>query len=217
MSTDALLCTLLVTASTFASKDGQERTPSTRPSTTSPAPQASRPATRAAQQDYVQLLAQAEKQIRETPNRPLPYYRRCQYLMKLKRYEEGYKAAHEAMNKYIAAGDGLAWMLIDTIDLDRFRVDVHFNMGPDERHPPGIGIARPLSFRAWTKGDERRLVDILDFELGYYDGKPTTAAFGRTTGGVHANYGNARINMSYTEIREVAKKLITALYEKKGE
>lgn len=199
-----LVCVLLVANSVALIECTYKNIPTTRASQS----------TADGRKDYAQMLAEADKQIRETPGKPLPYYRRCQALMKLKRYEEGYKVAQEAMSKYIAADDRLAWMLIDTIDLDRFRVDVHFNMGPDERNPPAIGIVRPLSFRVWTREGERRLVNIVDFEIGYYDGKPNTAAFGKTIEDRHVNYGLARPEMSYTEIRESARKLIAEMTDK---
>jgi len=164
--------------------------------------------------EYTRLLVEVEGQIRDTPNDPMPYYRRCQYLMILGQYEEGYRAAKTAMGKFTAAQNDLSWMLIDTMDLGSHRVDVHFNMGPDERQPPEIGMTRPLSFRVWTKAPDSSLVRIIDYEVSYFDGEPATTAFGEKTPQMHLNYGIATIEMTYQEIREAAKGLIAELVGK---
>jgi hypothetical protein len=193
---------------------------STRPAAVAPPTantqpaQASGPETPGQDKDYTRLLAEAEARIKQSPDGPMPYYRRCQYLMKLGRYEEGYQAAKTAMAKFTAAQDRLTWMLIDSIDLDSYRIDIHFNMGPDERQPPEMGITRPLSFRVWTKSQTPSLVRIIDYEMSYFDGKPATFAFCEMTPEMHLNYQTRGEEMTYGEIRETARKLIAELVKK---
>ena len=108
----------------------------------------------------------------------------------------------------------LAWMLLESIDLDRLRVDVHFNMGRRERNPPKDGIVRPLSFRVWSKGKERALLAIIDFEIGMLDGKPQTAALGQEFASAHANFGMLPVDAKYELVRTKAIELIKQRHAK---
>ncbi len=129
--------------------------------------------------------------------------------MALGRYEDGYQAAKEALAVFVKSDTRLSWMLLESIDLGRVQVDVHFNMGPHERNPPKDGIVRPLSFRVWSKGEERSLLAIIDFEIGIFDGKPQTAALGQEfAGGAHANFGMLPVDAKYGLIRTKAIALI---------
>jgi hypothetical protein len=105
-------------------------------------------------------------------------------------------------------------MLLESVDLDRLQVDVHFNMGPQERNPPKYGIVRPLSFRVWSKGKERSLLAIIDFEIGMSDGKPQTAALGQEFGDAHANFGMLPVDAKYELIRTKAIELIKRRHSK---
>ena len=155
-----------------------------------------------------QQLEELESRIAKTPDDPMLFYRKAQCLMKLGRLEEGYQTAKDAMALFVKKGDDLSWMLLERIDLGHVRVDVHFNMGPRERRPPEIGIIRPLSFRVWSKGEEPNLIEVIDFEIGLFDGKPSTVALGRTTATGHANFGILDTNATYSTIRERAMELV---------
>lgn len=159
-------------------------------------------------------LAKLDAQIKKTPEDPLPHYRRAQTLMKLEKWDDGYAAAQKAMEMFVKKGDDLAWLLLESIDLGGFRIDVHFNMGPKERKFPDMGIVRPLSFRIWKKADKAvkdskdEIVEIIDFELGVMGGKAETAAFGITEGRSHKNLGLLDVATAYRDIREKAVALI---------
>jgi len=129
-------------------------------------------------------------------------YRQAQALMKAGKREEGYAVAQKAMKQFVAENRRLAWMLLESIDLDDRRVDVHFNMGPEERDPPDIGIVKPLSFRVWAKGEDRALMEIIDFEIGLFDGKPSTAALGQSRGAIHATLELLPLDASYETVRK---------------
>ncbi|MGI5868921.1 MAG: tetratricopeptide repeat protein [Kiritimatiellia bacterium] len=168
-----------------------------------------------AEDSPAEKLKEIEAQIVKTPDDPMLFYRKARCLMTLEKREEGYQAAKEAMALFIKKGDDLAWMLLEQIDLGHIRVDVHFNMGSRERHPPEMGIIRPLSFRIWEKGEgedeDGDLLRIIDFEFGMFDGKPTTAALGQSTGMMHSNFGMLDTDSTYGQIRkrliELTKKL----------
>jgi hypothetical protein len=164
--------------------------------------------------DPVQELKDLEDTIGKSPDEPMLYYRKAQCLMKLARREDGYQTAQKAMALFIKKGNPLAWMLLETIDLDNARVDVHFNMGPRERKPPEIGIIKPLSFRVWSKDKDAKLLEIIDFEIGMMDGKPGTAALGQTRGGTHANFGLLEPDVTYEDIRKKAVELIQRRHSK---
>jgi hypothetical protein len=165
-----------------------------------------------AEADLSKKLSQLEAQIKETPDNPMLYYRKAQCLMGLKKYDDGYQTAKQAMGLFVKAQNDLAWMLLESVDLKNVRVDVHFNMGPRERTPPEIGIVKPLSFRVWKK-EGRELLGIIDFEIGYLEGKPGTAALGQETDGMHANFGSVQKDAPYRKIREKALELIKKRYD----
>jgi hypothetical protein len=162
----------------------------------------------AAEKDPAALLAKTDAQIKKRPNAPDLHYRRAQLLSQLGKYDESFTAAQTVMGLCIKANNNLAWLLLESIDLGDHQVDVHFNMGPTERRRPDIGIVRPLSFRVWKKAPRPTLVDVVDFELACIGGKPSTAAFGKTTGGAHVNYGMSDPKLPYSKIREQAIELI---------
>ena len=134
--------------------------------------------------------------------------------MAMGRCEDGYQAAKEAMAVFVKNDAHLSWMLLESIDLDRLQVDVHFNMGPYERKPPKDGIVRPLSFRVWSKGKERSLLAIIDFEIGMSDGKAETAALGQQFADAHANFGMLPVDAKYELVRTKAIQLIKQRHSK---
>lgn len=161
-------------------------------------------------EDAAKELAKIEAQLKKKPDDPMLNYRKAQFQMKLEKYDEGYASAQKAMEKFIKAGDDLAWLLLESVDLKTVAVDIHFNMGPKERNRPQMGIVRPLSFRIWTKGakgEKTEIVEIIDFELGMMGGKPETAAFGITKDS-HKNLGMLEPDTAYKDIRAKALELI---------
>lgn len=154
-------------------------------------------------EDAAALLAETDAKIAAQPDDPLLHYRRAQYLARLGKHDACYAAAKVAMDKFIAAKTDLAWIMLETLEVKGHQVSVHFNMGDDERQPPEIGIARPLSFRIYEK-DGSAIREVIDFEIGYFGGKPSTAAFGQTTAEGHANLGIADPALPYSKIRTAA-------------
>ena len=148
-------------------------------------------------------LEQAEAQIAAAPNDPKPHYRKCQALFAAGKQQEAIDYAKVAMEKFIKAKVDLAWMLLGSVKTDKYRIDVHYNMGPRERAKPAqlSGIVRPYSFRVWESGDGGKLVKKLDFEIGYFQGKPMTAAVGEMTAdGSHSNYGALETNADFATV-----------------
>ncbi len=130
-----------------------------------------------------------EAALKSSPDNPMLHYGKCQYLFKDGKEQEAIDHASVTMSKFILAKKDLAWIKIGSIKTKDHRIDVHFNMGPRERVKPKSGIVRPYSFRVWTLGDKPDLVQIIDFEHGYSNGKVVTAAIGETTHRGHSNYG----------------------------
>ena len=159
-----------------------------------------------AEDDPARKLKQIEAQLGKTPKDPMLLYRKARCLMTLGQREKGYRTAKVAMACFAEKGNDLAWIILERIELGHIHVDVHFNMGPRERRPPETGIMRPLSFRIWAKGEEDeamgRLLEVIDFEIGMSEGKPSTAALGQTTRRGHANFGMLDTDAAYTEIRQ---------------
>lgn len=60
----------------------------------------------------------------ETKPSAMADYRKAQQLMKEGKYEEGYNVAQKAMQQFIADGDELAWMMLESIEVGDKRVDV---------------------------------------------------------------------------------------------
>lgn len=129
-------------------------------------------------------------------------------LIKAGRYEDGYQLAKEAMRKFEADNDDLAWIILESIEAGDKRIDVHFNMGERERNFPDNGIVRPLSFRVWSTGEEADLLQIVDFEIGRFDGESTSAAIGEKNTNGHTNHGIMDIDSDYADIRKRVIELV---------
>ncbi|KAA5547328.1 hypothetical protein FYK55_00410 [Roseiconus nitratireducens] len=147
-------------------------------------------------------LKKIEEALKTSPDDPVLHYRKCQLLFADGKEQESIDHAAVALTKFKEADQDLAWMKLGTFKTDRYRIDVHFNMGPEERAEIRDGIVRPYSFRVWTLGDEPELVRILDFELGYSNGKVVTAAIGAMTGGGHSNYGIVDPKSDFSTIKK---------------
>ena len=137
----------------------------------------------------------------EEHSQAMALYEQARSLMEQGKREEAYATAQQAMQQFIAKKNDLAWMMLETIELKDSVITVHFNMGPDERSPPPDGISRPLSFRIMPKGDPGAM-QVIDFEVGRFEGKPLTAAIGSTTDAGHANFGILPVDASYQTIRD---------------
>ena len=165
-----------------------------------------------AEEEQAKTLEKLNAKIKKTPDDPMLYYRKAQCLMKLGRRNEGYETAQQAVPLFVKKENTLAWIMLESIDLKHIRVDVHFNMGPHERTPPDTGIMRPLSFRIWKKGKDKaqfgELLEVIDFEIGMWEGKPSSAALGKMEGQRHQNFGTMDTDAKYEVIRMAALKLI---------
>ncbi|CAD72549.1 MAG TPA: hypothetical protein DDX19_06795 [Rhodopirellula baltica] len=130
-----------------------------------------------------------EAALKASPDDPMLRYGKCRALFADGKEQEAIDHASITMAKFIKAEKDLAWIGLGSIETKQHRIDVHFNMGPKERAERKDGIVRPYSFRVWEKGDNPDLVHVLDFELGYSNGKVATAAIGEMTSQGHGNYG----------------------------
>src|SRR3990172_1927019 len=133
-------------------------------------------------------LDKIEAALKAKPDDPMLHYRKCQALFAKGKEQEAVNHAAVAMEKFKAARKDLAWMLLGSIKTKKHRIDVHYNMGPEERAEKKDGIVRPYSFRVWTAGAEPKPVRIVDFELAYSDGEVLTAPVSEIHGDVHANF-----------------------------
>jgi len=153
-------------------------------------------------------LKKIEAALEQSPDDPMLHYRKCQALFADGKEQEAIDHGAVALSKFKLAKKDLAWIGLGSFKTKLYRVDVHYNMGPKERSEIKSGIVRPYSFRVWTLGDEPKLVQILDFELGYSDGKPITAAVGEMTRRGHANYGIVDPKSDYATVK---KKILEVL------
>lgn len=159
-------------------------------------------------QPAVERLKQLDAKIAATPGDARLHFERARCLTELGRYDDGYQSAQKGREVLTDQAQFLKATLLEDIELETMRVEVQFNLGQNERTPPNTGIARPLTFRAWVRGDVRQLVETIDFEMGYVGGRPDTAALGQQQGPIHANFGTLDPKSSYTTIRTKAIELI---------
>jgi len=149
-------------------------------------------------------LDSIEEQIKAKPDDPMLYYGKCKLLFIAGKQQEAVDFAKVALDKFIQAKDNLAWMILGSINTDKYRVDVHYNMGRSERADRAnirLLMTRPYSFRAWTREEPSQLVRIVDFEIMYGYGKPMTAAVGQTTGTGHLNYGMLDTDADFATVK----------------
>jgi hypothetical protein len=149
-----------------------------------------------------------EAKIAAAPDDARLYFDKARCLTELGRYDEGYESAQKGKQVLGQSAAFLRSVPLESIELERVRVEVRLNLGRNERTPPAVGIALPLTFRVWARGDVRELLDTIDFEIGYFGGKPNTAALGQHQDGAHANFGSLDPGSSYTTIRSKAIELI---------
>lgn len=147
-------------------------------------------------------LDKIEAALKATPNDPMLHYRKCQALFTQGKEQEAIDHAAVALAKFKAAKNNLAWMLLGSIKTDKYKIDVHYNMGAKERAEKKDGIVRPYSFRIWTTGANPKLVRILDFELGCLDGEVFTAAIGEDINGRHSNFGTLDPKSDFSTVKK---------------
>lgn len=145
-------------------------------------------------------LVQIEKEIQANPENPTLHYRKCQALFAQGKEQAAIDHAGITLQKFIAAKEELAWMKLGSIKTETLRIDVHFNMGPKERAIKKNGIVRPYSFRIWSR-DGEKLIRVLDFEQGWFDGKHMTTALGEMEGHNHENYGILENTCDFATVR----------------
>jgi len=155
-------------------------------------------------------LDKIEAALKSAPDDPMLHYRKCQVLFAKGKEQEAIDHARFALTKFKAAQRDLAWMGLGSIKTDKYRIDVHYNMGPKERAEKKDGIVRPYSFRVWTTDAQSKLVRILDFELGYLEGEVISAAIGETNQGHHSNLGTVDPKINFPAV----KKKILEIVEK---
>jgi hypothetical protein len=156
-------------------------------------------------------LAKIEAAIKKEPDDPVNYVAKAKLQVKMKAYDNGHATAKAAMEKFEKAGDRLAFFILENIEVGSLQVEVRFNMGERERKPPQMGIVRPMTFKLWkSEGKDAKPVEVesIDFEIGMIGGAAETAAFGKTDGEGHHNYGLAEPDATYSQIREKAIALI---------
>jgi len=149
-------------------------------------------------------LASVEEQIKAKPDDPMLHYAKCKLLFAAGKQQEAIDFAKVTLGKFVQAKNELAWIILGSINTDKYRVDVHYNMGRNERVNPAdvrFVMTRPYSFRAWSREEPAQLVRILDFEISYGGGKPMTAAVGQTTSGGHSNYGMLETDADFATVK----------------
>ena len=146
-------------------------------------------------------LEQIEAQIAATPDDPMLHYRKCQALFAAGKQQEAIDHAKVAMDAFIKANNNLAWMLLGSIKTDKYRIDVHYNMGPKERAEKRDMIVKPYSFRVWTLDEEPKLERTLDFEIAYFGGEAMTAAIGSTTPRGRNNFGMLETDADFATVK----------------
>jgi hypothetical protein len=160
-------------------------------------------------------LEQIEEQLKAAPDDPMLHYRKCQALFAAGKQQEAIDGAKIALGKFIQAENKLSWMLLGSIQTDTYKIDVHYNMGPMERAarmepPPRIAMTRPYSFRVWSLDEPPKLVRVLDFEIAVLGGKPSTAAIGEMSGGIHSNFGMVEADSDFATVKAAVLSVLKA-------
>ena len=158
--------------------------------------------------DLPRDLDKIEAALKSAPNIAMLHYRKCQALFTQGKEQQAVDHAAVALTNFKKSDAKLSWMLLGSFKTDRYRVDVHYNMGPAERAEKKDGIVRPYSFRVWTTDANPRLVRILDFEQGYLEGELLTAAIGEMVGEDHANLGIVKPDSDFTTVKKQVVELL---------
>lgn len=162
-----------------------------------------------AEPDAAERLKEVQAKIAATPHDAQLHFEQARCLMELGKYDEGYGSAVTGRELLGDQAEFLRFTPLEEIDLEKVRIEVRMNLGPRERRPPQTGIGLPLTFRVWSRSVFPELLDTIDFEIGYLDGKPNTAALGQEqSSGVHANFGVLDPASTYDVVRNRAIELI---------
>ena len=153
-------------------------------------------------------LKELDAKIAAEPGDAKLHFEKVRHLMELERYDEGYQSAVRGRQLLGEREPFLRSTPLESIELEAMRIEVRLNLGRSERTLPNIGIVRPLTFRVWARGDVDELIETIDFEIGYVDGEPNTAALGQQQGQIHANFGALDPDSTYTAVRSKAIELI---------
>ena len=149
-------------------------------------------------------VEQVEAQIKDKPDDPMLHYRKCQALFAAGKHQEAIDFAKVALGKFVQAEHSLAWMRLGSIKTDKYKIDVHYNMGPmerAERTKVRMLMTRPYSFRVWSLEDNPQLIRVVDFEISYGSGTPMTAAVGEMRGSMHTNFGILETDADFATVK----------------
>jgi hypothetical protein len=156
-------------------------------------------------------LAKIEAELKAKPDDPVLHAKKCQALFAQGKEQEAVDHGTEAMAKFKAAKNKQASILLGEIKSKSKRIEVHFNMGPDERSDKPDGIVRPLRFKILKDGEKPTVSKVLDFELGYINGEALTAAVGITTDEGHGNYGILDPKSDFATIKKKVLEVVDAM------
>lgn len=163
------------------------------------------------QEKPVEDLAKIEAELKAKPNDPALHAKKCNALFAQGKEQEAVDYGAKAMAKFKAAKNKQASILLGEIKSKSKRIEVHFNMGPDERSDKPDGIVRPLSFKIMNEGEKPGVSKVLDFELAYINGKALTAAVGITTKQGHGNYGILDTESDFATIKKKVLEVVDAM------
>jgi hypothetical protein len=134
--------------------------------------------------------------------------RECRALFADGKTDEAIELGLRSIDLFVAAAPEAQTMTVAAWETEKYLVDVVINLGAKERKKPQSGIVRPYSFMVQTKAENPKFLYFLDFEHGYSDGEPHTAALGRMVGSGHINHGMFKTTAKFSEVEPVAMKLI---------
>ena len=162
-------------------------------------------------QELKAVFDELDEKLKADPDSLDLHVLKCKALFASGREQEAIDFSKTARAKFIQAKNNLAWFIAGAIRTEHYRIDVHCNMGPQERANPAevmILMTRPYSFRVWTLGESPQLVKAVDFEICYMGGKPSTAAIGQTQGGLHTNYGMLETDADFATVKAAVLALL---------
>ena len=146
-------------------------------------------------------LQEIEAEIKAAPDDPAPHVLKCKTLFAAGKQQESVDFANVAMGKYVKANDDSDRIILGTIMTDKYRIDVHVNMGMKERAKVKHGMIRPYSFHVWSLDTPASQIKTLDFEIMCIRGMPMTAAVGEMHAGIHSNYGTVDTDVDFATVK----------------
>lgn len=146
-------------------------------------------------------FAEIDAMIKASPDDPDGYRLKSMLLFNAGREQEAMDTALITMEKYKAATNDLSWMIVGAIVTNGVRIDVHYNRVRTEQPGRMTDLHFPYSFRVWSAEKANTSICFLDFEIGYLNNKPMTAAVGETIGGMHHNYGMLPVDADFATVK----------------